>query len=208
MLHGFGASAEDLVSIADFGPAREFRCIFPQAPKEIVVSGRLMGRAWFPRDEPTLREALFGEFFSRLQGLDPPGLKASGREMVELCDELELDPSATVFAGFSQGAMVAVETALALAAANRKPAALMLFSGALIAQGRWASQVSMLSGMPVFQSHGTLDPILMPEHGYALGNVLDRAGCDRTFYEFKGSHAIPQEALVAAFQSIAGVLST
>ncbi|MFP4643165.1 MAG: alpha/beta hydrolase [Spirochaetales bacterium] len=202
LLHGFGATAEDLYPIGELPQAAAFYGLYPRAPKQITVSGQNIGRAWFPREDTELSQALFGSYFSSLESLDPPGLVESGREVYELLESEAVRFEHLVVGGFSQGAMVAIEAALALARNNRPPAALLLFSGALIAGERWRGELSLLRGVPVFQSHGTADPILDPKQGAALGEALDEAGCRRVFYEFDGTHTIPQTAIDRAFSML------
>ena len=195
LLHGFGASAADLYPLSTHSCIGRYRTVVPEAPKLIRFDGRIVGRAWFPRDDAGIERALFGGYFDNLREIDPPGLSESSAELLETIDALELDTDDAVFAGFSQGAMVALETALALATQGRRPKALILFSGALIAGGRWSRNMHLLSGLPVFQSHGRFDTVLAPKHGEDLGRELDRGGCRRRFFEFDGSHGIPEEVL-------------
>ena len=203
LLHGFGATADDVYPIGEMPQAASFYGLYPQAPKKIVVSGQTLGRAWFPREDTELSQAVFGSYFSSLEALDPPGLVESGREVRELLESEAGRSERPVIGGFSQGAMVAIETALALARNGRPPAAMLLFSGALIAGDRWRNELSRLEGVPVFQSHGTADPILDPVQGAALGEALDNAGCRRLFYEFDGTHTVPESALDRAFAMLA-----
>ncbi len=199
LLHGFGATAADLYPVGQLPQAAAFHSLYPQAPKQITVSGQTMGRAWFPREDSELSQALFGSYFSGLERLDPPGLAQSGKEVVELLEARGISSGQLVIGGFSQGAMVAIETALTLARNDDPPAAMLLFSGALIAADRWEKELPRLQGVPVFQSHGNQDPILHPDQGTALGNALDHAGCLRTFHEFDGAHTVPDSALDRAF---------
>ncbi len=195
LLHGFGASAADLYPLTAQSCIGRYRTVVPEAPKLIRFDGRIVGRAWFPRDDAGIERALFGGYFDTLRELDPPGLSESADELVDLIDALELDTDDAVFAGFSQGAMVAVETAMALAKQGRRPKALILFSGAMIAGVRWSRDIHLLSGLPVFQSHGRFDTVLAPQQGEDLGRELDRAGCRRRFLQFDGPHGIPEDVL-------------
>lgn len=199
LLHGFGATADDLYSIAETPAAAPYRVICPQAPKEIRFSGQLMGSAWFPRDDQSLHAALFGGYFGALSTLDPPGLKSSGEEVMALIERLDLDSSALIVGGFSQGAMVAIETAIALARRGCSPRSVVLFSGALIAEERWKREGRVLNGVPVFQSHGRYDPVLALQDGQRLGSLLDSCGCRRQFCPFDGQHGIPDDVLRSAF---------
>ena len=45
-----------------------------------------------------------------------------------------------------------------------------------------------LSGTAVFQSHGTIDPILPYASAEALNQMLQNAGVENRFHSFKGPH--------------------
>lgn len=207
LLHGFGASAADLYPLSTCACIARYRTIVPEAPRIIRIDGRIIGRAWFPRDDAGIERALFGGYFKNLRALDPPGLSTSAGELIEVMDALGLDTADAVVGGFSQGAMVAVETALALAGEGRRPRALVLFSGAMIAGERWSRTIETLNGLPVFQSHGRFDTILAAHQGEDLGRELDRAGCRRRYYPFEGPHGIPEEVLSEACSFLSAVES-
>jgi phospholipase/carboxylesterase len=138
LLHGFGATANDLVSLApELGLAQ--RWIFPHAPAPITIAGMSSGRAWFPRDESQLEEALYGGYFGNLRHLEPQGLHDAAFEVRELLAQRGVDWSRLILGGFSQGAMVTAEI-LRQSVADPSlpmPAAAILFSGALTAARWW-----------------------------------------------------------------------
>ncbi len=201
LLHGFGASANDLIGVAPaIGGAR--RWIFPHAPVPISVAGMSYGRAWFPRETDVLQQALFGSFFQNLRKLEPQGLPAAATAVRELLAAREVDWDTFVLGGFSQGAMVTAEI-LRQGLENAElplPRAAILFSGALIAERWWtdlddSADTDRARSVPVFQSHGRSDGILPFEEGRALGRALRQAGFTLTAVEFDGGHAIPAEVL-------------
>lgn len=138
LLHGFGASANDLMGLApELGRARHW--IFPHAPAPITVAGMSYGRAWFPRDEGELEQALYGGYFGNLRHLEPQGLRDAASEVRELLTLRDVDWSRLILGGFSQGAMVTAEI-LRQSLADPSlpmPAVAILFSGALTAAGWW-----------------------------------------------------------------------
>ncbi len=191
LLHGFGANAEDLYPLADtLDPKQRCRWILPNAPYAITMFGP-RSRAWFPRSEAELEAAATGVYFQNLRRRDPVALRAAGDEVAGLCRSLELPADRTVLGGFSQGSMVAIEAALR---DGFRPAALAVFSGALIAENRWGERMpAALAGVPVLQSHGTLDPILPFADAVALSELLQRSGALLDFHHFEGGHTIPPE---------------
>ena len=138
LLHGFGASAQDLVPL---GPAlgAAARWIVPHAPVPITVAGMSYGRAWFPRESDALEQAVFGSYFQDLRRIEPPGLQIAADAVRRLIDTQEVSWDDLIIGGFSQGAMVAAEILRQGAVDGDRPlpAAVVLFSGALIAARWW-----------------------------------------------------------------------
>ena len=209
LCHGFGADMHDLESLASSaGSSTPLQWIFPQAP--VGLPGHPSARAWFPRTEDELTAFATGADFHDLSALDPPALRESAREVLGLLEALRIDLSRTIIGGFSQGAMVAFETMLAAADSTRSgsmPAGLTLLSGSLVAAGRWAASSAALSGRAVFQSHGTLDPLLPFDQALRLGELIDRAGAQRRFVPFQGGHAIPDLVVDELFRFVAATIS-
>ena len=193
ILHGFGADSSDLYPLAaEMDAAGRYSWCFPQAPYRIRYGGAAFGSAWFPRNEGEIAGALEGSYFNRLEGMDPEGLRQAGAEVLELIDCLGVDFESVVLGGFSQGAMVAVE---AVAQAGRRPADLLLFSGAVIAAERWRAALSGLQPFEFLQSHGNADPILPFEGARRLLAILEDAGGEGEFLQFDGGHGIPPEIM-------------
>lgn len=206
LLHGFGADASDLLSVCSYlDPDRRLTWILPEAPIDFADFGIPGGRAWFPATLQELTQAMTGAYFRNLAGMDPPSLQdaatllrntvygiARGRDGVEVC----------VLAGFSQGAMVAVE---ALLSGLLQPRSLLVFSGSLIARERWEGLSPPVSP-PFYQSHGTEDQILPLSGGTALHRLLAEKGLSGTFETFPGGHGIPGQALQGAAATVAELL--
>ncbi|NBB91498.1 MAG: hypothetical protein GVY23_09915 [Spirochaetes bacterium] len=193
ILHGFGADSSDLYPLAaEMDAAGRYYWCFPRAPYRIRYGGAALGSAWFPRNEGEIAAALEGSYFDRLEGMDPEGLRQAGAAVLELIDYLGVDFEAVVLGGFSQGAMVAME---AVVQAGRRPADLLLFSGAVIAAERWRAALSRLPPFEFLQSHGTADPILPFDGARQLLAVLEDAGGEGEFLQFDGGHGIPSEII-------------
>lgn len=193
ILHGFGADSSDLYPLAaEMDAAGRYTWHFPQAPYRIRYRGTAFGSAWFPRNDTEIAAALEGSYFNRLEGMDPEGLRRAGAEVLELVDSLGVDFDSVVLGGFSQGAMVAVEASVQ---AGRRPADLLLFSGAVIAAERWRAALSGSPPFEFFQSHGTADPILPFDGARRLLSLLEDAGGEGEFVQFDGGHGIPPEIM-------------
>jgi phospholipase/carboxylesterase len=190
LLHGFGAPGDDLASLWRVidAPAAT-RWAFPAAPLALEGMG-YGGRAWWMVDIERLMRA--GERGDRddLAREAPAGMSEAHARVVAMLDELgtQLKPSKVVLGGFSQGAMLACDVALRT---ERTLAGVALLSGTLVAHDEWAPLAARRSGLAVFQSHGTEDPILPYAQAEKLRDMLRDAGVDVTWVPFRGGHAIP-----------------
>lgn len=201
--HGFGAGGDDLVGLAGellqvAGGEQPMALIFPAAPLSLDEAGMPGGRAWWLLSVQRLLSALEEGRYEQVREEVPPGIDEARDKLTATIEAVlsryELTESQLLLGGFSQGAMLSVETAcLGL---KQPPAKLCLYSAALICEKRWTPQASRLSETGILQSHGRLDPILPLQTGVWLRDMLEDAGCAVDFIEFSGPHTIPQESVV------------
>jgi len=206
LLHGFGAGGDDLVALAEWidAPAGT-RWVFPAGP--LALAG-LYGdaRAWWMIDLDRIeRELAAGRGADRAAEV-PEGLAAARAVVGELLVALERDhgrrDQATVLGGFSQGAMLTIDVALATA---RPFAGLIALSGTLVAEAEWQPRAAALAGRRILQTHGTRDPLLSYEGGERLRDFLAGAGAAVGFVPFPGGHEIPPPVLALAGDFLADV---
>jgi phospholipase/carboxylesterase len=169
LCHGYGAPGDDLVSLAEvfidyLGEAADrLRFIFPIAPMQPPELAPYGGRAWWAINMAALLAANQASAFSQLHDKTPPGID-SATQMLQSCVQAALDELADggryVLGGFSQGAMLTMNTALM--STLPPPEVLVQFSGTLICQTQWKQALDQgrLSQSDVIQSHGRQDPIL------------------------------------------------
>jgi phospholipase/carboxylesterase len=197
LLHGFGASGDDLVSLAGELDA-PVRFVFPAAPLEL---GGAYGaaRAWWLLDLARLEDELRRGVPRDRRDEVPDGLLAARDHVVRLLDELTarfaIPAGRLVLGGFSQGAMVSLDVALHRAT---PPAGLILMSGTLLAESVWRPRMPSLAGVPVMLSHGRHDPLLPFHIAATLRDQLAAAGAAVDWQPFPGGHEIPGNALDAA----------
>src|SRR5262249_30990993 len=108
-----------------------------------------------------------------------------------------------VLGGFSQGAMLAADVA---ARTDVPLAGLMLWSGTLVAEAEWTPLLRRRKGMPVFQSHGTADPLLPYDGASRLRDVMVAAGLAVRCVPFPGGHEIPRVVVDLGGRFLAEVL--
>jgi phospholipase/carboxylesterase len=211
-MHGFGATGEDLISLAeefvirDSSLAEKVRFIFPAAPLQPPEFAEFGGRAWWPLDVAALQRAIAMRQFRDLRR-DIPPLLAAARESVlnligELDSEMGIPIERVVLGGFSQGSMLATDVTLRL---ERSPAALVIWSGTLLAEEEWRERAPRRAGLKVLQSHGRQDPILPFEASEWLRDMLMEAGLSVDFIPFNGPHTISEAAVQKTTELLASL---
>jgi predicted esterase len=155
LLHGRGASAEDILGLADQFSAPDIAYVAPQAA----------GHTWYPRS-----------FLAPLEE-NQPWLDSALRVISGLLEEvLRHGTSAdrVVLMGFSQGACLALEYAARHA---RRYAAVAAFSGGLIGPaGTPRDYPGAFDGTPVFLGCSDTDPHIPLTRVRESGAVLRRMG--------------------------------
>ncbi len=200
--HGFGAGGDDLVGLAgellqlmttDSGTM----LVFPAAPLSLEEQGMPDGRAWWMLSIQRLVSAMEDGRYEQIRQEVPPGIDQARQKLTEVIqivlERCGLNESQLLLGGFSQGAMLAVETALR--GLQKPPAKLCLYSGALICESLWKPLAERLAGTQIIQSHGRFDPILPLQTGLWLREMLQAAECSVEFIEFNGPHTIPHTAI-------------
>lgn len=209
--HGYGAPGSDLVGIvaeweAMLGAdADRFRFICPIAPLSLADLGMPQGRAWWMLNMSRLMEAVQARRFDELHQESPPGIEQARSALSELVnlaleeitagtgkdpDEIPLG-----LGGFSQGAMLTMDTTLR--GNIPVPRYLIQFSGTVICQPQWTVALSRLERSFVYQSHGTLDPILPFSSAERLRDLIQSAGIDVEFHSFDGPHTIVPDSIAS-----------
>jgi phospholipase/carboxylesterase len=186
LLHGYGAPGDDLVSLARSLQRPRTRFILPAAPLSLPGGGR----AWWDieaSDRP--------RYVTDPVGVQPPvpnvELEAA-RRSVQL-----YAPEHLFIAGFSQGAMLALDVALAGSPPVERVAVL---SGALLTDALALLDAPHPARPAVFISHGREDTRLPFSGAERLKSELEQRGFSVRFAPFSGGHEIPG-AVVSELQS-------
>jgi len=176
VMHGRGADAHDLADLApmlDTAPGCRF--IFPNAPRPWEASpGMTFGWTWFDGWPP-----------------EPASLAASRESLLHFIDEVKTRYPTTklVLAGFSQGAMMALDVGL-----RSDAAAIVVMSGGLY------ELPPQVSRRPIFIGHGTLDDVVPVANARRARLVLEEHGFDVDYHEYPMGHQIVMEEMEAARQ--------
>jgi phospholipase/carboxylesterase len=202
LMHGYGAPGDDLVGLAGAiaAPAGT-TFLFPEAPSGLSGTAALMtlteeARAWWPIDIARYqRAAMHGTVDAIVEDV-PAGLADARASVVAMLDAYERETSTPsgriVLGGFSQGSMLALDVALHT---ERPLAGLVIMSGTLLAAKEWLPRMAARKDLPVFQSHGTGDPILPFPVAERLRHELENAGLRVSFTSFDEGHGIPPEVM-------------
>ncbi len=209
LMHGFGASGEDLVPlyrVLDVG--RETRFVFPEAPHRLDPRFGGDGRMWWMIDPERLALAMESGQPRDLADEDPPGVDGAHETvramLAELRRELSVDDSKIALGGFSQGSMLACDVAFR---SDEAIGALVVLSGALLRESKWVPGIPARAGLPVFQSHGTVDGVLAYSGAEKLKTRMEDAGLSVDFRAFRGGHEIPPIVLARMQAFLNGVFA-
>ncbi len=191
-LHGYGAGGDDLVPLgSEINTRQPFRYLFPAAPL-VLAGGFEPSRAWWHIDWEARERQVSQQGILDLSGEEPDGLEAVRGWLTRFISHLPQLPDGpadqVVLGGFSQGAMLACDTALR---SDLALAGLVLLSPTLLARTVWEEAAPKRAGLPLFMSHGSADPVLPYVMSDRLRELLMGAGLKLTWTAFTGGHEIP-----------------
>ncbi len=182
-LHGWGASAHDLIGLAPFLHRGKALVLCPQGPVQVPIAEGVVGYGWFPLTlgaPPNPRDFELGT-------------RAVRRFLEAACERYPIARNKLVLLGFSQGGAVAYDVAL------REPER---FAG-VAALSSWLPEplaASILvqdahANLPVFIAHGTDDSMISIDKGRASRDALLKFHVPLTFHEYEMGHEILPETL-------------
>jgi phospholipase/carboxylesterase len=188
-LHGLGADGNDFAPIvpelvAPHWPALRF--VFPHAPvRPVTVNGGMPMRAWYD---------IAGTAIADRQDAD--GIRASIAEVDALiAREIErgVPASRIVLAGFSQGGAIALAGGLRHA---ESLAGIVALSTYLPLHEQLAAERSDANaGVPIFQAHGSADPVVPPALGRMSRDWLAALGYRVDWHEYPMAHQVCAEEI-------------
>ena len=199
-MHGLGADARDFYGIPrELGLPAELnvRYVFPNAPRmPVTINQGWVMPAWYDIRSFGLRDQ------------DETGIRASAERIDQLiAQEMErgVPEGRIVLAGFSQGGAMALFTGL------RHPvplAGVMCLSGYLALHETLAAEASAANrGVPVFQAHGTEDPMVPVGLAHGTRDLLTSTGYRVEYHEYPMPHTVCAEEVRDIGGWLARVLS-
>lgn len=182
-MHGLGADAKDFYGVpVELGlpPDLHVRYVFPNAPQiPVTINRGMVMRAWYDIDDMGSR------------GQDEKGIRRSAVQIDELVqreNERGIPTNRIVLAGFSQGG------ALALFAGVRTPqplAGIMCLSGYMLLEDTLSAEANRDGrGVPIFQAHGTDDPVVPHLLGRGSRDLLTESGYTVEWHDYPMGHSV------------------
>jgi phospholipase/carboxylesterase len=198
-LHGLGADGHDFEPIVpqlQLPADLPVRFVFPHAPEMAVTAfGGQRARAWFD--------------FNPGGGADLPGLGKSVSLICELIqDEIDSGTPAEriVLAGFSQGGVLALQTALYY---PKRLAGILALSTFLIdSEGLGSDKSKVNAEIPILMCHGQQDAALPMDLGRSAFTALDSAGYSIQWREYPMGHEVCQQEIQAVSLWLQTLLGT
>jgi predicted esterase len=186
MVHGRGASAESILTLAPALAAPGVAFLAPQA-------GGSQGNQWYPYT-----------FMAPIEQ-NEPGISSGMRALERVLDrigEAGIPPARTLFLGFSQGACLASEF---VARHARRYGGLAVLSGALIGpDGTPRAYAGSLEGTPVFLGCSDVDSHIPARRVEESAEVLRRLGAEVTLRLYPGmGHLVNEDEIEAVRTMIA-----
>ncbi|HTY16391.1 MAG TPA: dienelactone hydrolase family protein [Myxococcota bacterium] len=182
-IHGWGASAHDLIGLAPILHRGEALVICPQGPVVLQVAPGMAGFGWFP--------------LAAGRPPDPNEFARASRTLSEFIDEAcaryPVDRRHVVLLGFSQGGVMAYDLFLRDPARYAGLAALSSWLPAGFARPLSPSEAH--KGRPVLVMHGTQDPMIPVERARESREALLPFGVALSYREFEMGHEISPDAL-------------
>lgn len=181
LMHGRGADANDLADLAPMLDTPDgARFVLPNAPKPFEpYPGMTFGWTWFDGWPPRLES-----------------VKASREILLKFYAEItaKYPTTSLIVSGFSQGAMMALDTGLR-ATQNVKGIAAM--SGGLYEEDLPA----LRTDIPILITHGTMDDVVPVNYARRARLILEDAGLTVDYHEYPMGHQIVMEevAIVKEF---------
>lgn len=175
LLHGRGATPEDILTLAPSFADDSFYIAAPEAPHN----------SWYPYS------------FMAEDHLNEPCLSNAIECIKRLIDETALPSNRIYIVGFSQGACLALEVAARFATQYGGIAA---FSGGLIGHTlNPAKYQGDFKGTKVFMGVSDVDPHVPLERAEASKEVLEKMGADVTLKVYPGmGHTINEDEIQSA----------
>jgi phospholipase/carboxylesterase len=201
-LHGLGADGNDFVPIVPelkLPVALAVRFVFPHAPvRKVTINNGIAMRAWY--------DIAAADLNSRA---DIAGVRQSQAQVEALIAREKargIGASRIVLAGFSQGGVIALHTALRH---QERLAGVIALSTYLVQADRLPGEAAAANrDLPIFMAHGTADPVVRFEWGDASRSALVTNGYRVEWHTYRMEHSVCVEEIEAIGKWIVRTLAS
>ncbi|CDQ09276.1 Phospholipase/Carboxylesterase [Acidithiobacillus ferrivorans] len=182
LLHGLGASMEDLAGVADLvDPEGRCRWVFPNAPvRPVRINGGRPMRAWYD---------IYGSDSHSAE--DAEGLQDMAKRLSVLLDHEAGKGSSIILGGFSQGGAMSLYTALHSGYVTKAVLALSAYLP-LRAQLSTATAKSPL----IFLAHGQQDAVLPISYMDIAQQMMEVLGYRISAHRYPMEHTLCEDELL------------
>lgn len=189
-IHGRGADATDLASLAQELNPGTYRWVLPQGPRPVPLGPGYTGWAWYDLGDAqadTVKESggMLAQFMSGTLG------------------RLGLTPDRVVLSGFSQGGVMTLYVGLTSPEAY---AGLAVMSGYLPVPETLTPILPQRRDRSVLMVHGVYDSVLEIPRARKARELLEEAGVHPEYHEFPMDHQITAESLAVVQEYVNRVL--
>ena len=215
VLHGLGATKEDFADLPRMLggeqalAGRRLVYVLPQAPPS-----PLLGAAWWQINVAAFLaiSTASPDSMAKMIREEPVGLSQCREKLQKLCAEVRafagggsaLPSRRLLLAGFSQGAMTAMDTALHMPP-TEPPAGVVFLSGAPIVVEQWSARLQALKqageALPVLVTHGMADGTLPFACSGWVRDLLTANGADVKYVTHPGGHDLGGASVVRSLVS-------
>lgn len=194
-LHGYGGDGSDVTLLEEHCPVA-LNWVAPRSSRRLNGM-REGGRAWWYWDIPAMERRLLdtGDPTDLIDPLGTPdGLEAASEAVAVYASRLPGGQRNTVVAGISQGAILALDSAMTAFAVQ--PVGVFLMSPGVVRAEEWIASMDGMKDVPILITHGRRDNTLPLARATWLAEMLDKAGARVTMVTFRGGHGMPPPRLV------------
>lgn len=188
-LHGLGADGHDFEPVVpelELPDTLHVRFVFPHAPERpVTINGGMVMRAWYDIAPVT------GGFSDNEVDIRQSVSLVSGMIAHEIDRGISADR--IVLAGFSQGGAIALAAGLTWS----EPLAGIIVLSSYLPMGdsavQWINPAS--NSVPIFQAHGSRDPLIEMARGKASCALLRQLGYSVEWHEYPMEHSVCAEEI-------------
>jgi len=199
-LHGLGADGHDFEPIVPnlgVDPAHSVRFVFPHAQRRpVTINGGFVMPAWYDIRQMSLS-----------RDVDEQGVYESARQVEALIareKERGIAADRIVIAGFSQGGAMALHVGLRHA---ERLAGIVALSTYMVCDEELETELSEANrDVPIFQAHGSRDPMVRPEAGQLAHDRLTALEYTVTFKAYPMGHEVHPQEIVDVGQALNAML--